>query len=240
FAKQSQEKSGKHIFGAIVPHHLFASFIIADIFAKIAQQDTQTLILLAPNHQNIGNTPVLTSELAWETPHGKILPDAAMIGSLIQKDYISVDENILDNEHALGSLLPFIAYNNDAIRIVPLILRQNITKEQLQDLSKSIANIIDDKTIVVASVDFSHYLNSDEAEKNDEKTLQVMERRDYSTLLQMNSDYLDSPEAITVLLQVMEQLGAKSFEVLHHTNSGKLMDDLQSQATSYFGAIFTK
>ncbi len=239
-AERSQEKSDKHISGAIVPHHLLASFIIADIFAKIAQQGTQTIILLAPNHQNIGNAPVLTSGLAWETPYGKIMPHDEIISSLIQKDYVVADEDILDKEHAIGGLLPFISYYDNTVRIVPLILRQNMTREQLQGLSQSIADSVDDKTVVVASVDFSHYLNSDEAEKNDEKTLKAMEGHDYGALLQMNSDYLDSPEAIVTLLQVMEQLDIKKSEILHHANSGRLMDESFAQTTSYFGTIFVE
>lgn len=235
-AKPTQGK----ILGAIMPHHLIPSFIIADIFERIASQGTQTIILLSPNHYDIGATSVLTSKIVWNTPYGEVLPHSDIIQELIKKDYISIDEKILDNEHGIAGLLPFAKYYNDEIRVIPLILRQNITKEELRDLSRSIANVIDDKTVVVASVDFSHYLNSDEAEKNDVETLKVMDKKDYDALLQMNSDYLDSPEAIVTLLQIMEQLDIRKSEILHHTNSGRLMDEPSAQTTSYFGTVFVE
>ncbi len=235
-----QKKVKEKIRGAIVPHHLLASFIIADILGQIVEQDAQTIILLAPNHQDIGSVSVFTSELAWNTPYDVIMSDDELINLLIQKDYIAVDYKILDEEHAIGGLLPFIAYYSNTIRIVPLILRQNMTKYQLQDLSQSIADIVDDKTVVIASVDFSHYLNSIQAEEKDRDTLTAMKGKDYDTLLQMNSDYLDSPEAIVILLQVMERLGIDNSKILHHTNSGKLMNEYFAETTSYFGTIFTK
>jgi len=228
------------IVGAVVPHHLIPSFIIADIFECIANQGTKTIILFSPNHQDIGDTSVLTSKIAWDTPTGKILPEIDVIQKLIQKDYISIDEDVLDNEHGIAGLLPFVTHYDSDIRVVPLILRRNITREQIQDLSQSLASMVDDKTVVVASVDFSHYLNSMQAEENDIDTLKAMKEKNYDKLLQMNSNHLDSPEAITVLLQIMEQLNIKSSEILHHTNSGRLMDEPFAETTSYFGMIFTK
>ncbi len=228
------------ILGAIVPHHLIPSFIIADIFERIASQGIQTIILLSPNHYDIGTTPILTSEIAWNTPYGEVLPHSNIIQKLTQKDYISVDEEILDNEHGIAGLLPFIKYYSDEIKIVPLILRQNLTEEQIGDVSKTIADVIDDDTVIVASVDFSHYFTSDEAEQKNEESIKVIEKRDYDKLLEMNSDNLDSPEAISILLQTVDKIGTKHLQMLHNTNSGKLMDDLYGETTSYFGIIFTE
>lgn len=229
----------KKIYGAITPHHLLPSFIIAEIFERIAQQGTQTIILLSPNHYDIGNAPVLASELSWNTPYGEIKSQNDIIYELTRKNYIETNEAVLDNEHGIAGLLPFITYYDNSIRIVPLILRQDLTKKQIQDLSKSIADVVDEKTVVVASVDFSHYLNSAQAERNDEQTHKAIEKKDYNKLLQMNNDYLDSPEAIVILSQIMEQLGVNSSETLYHTNSGRLLDNPFAQTTSYFGMIFT-
>jgi len=228
------------IRGAIMPHHLIPSFIIASIFKSISEQNIETIILLSPNHYDIGDTPVVTSKISWETPYGKIEPNNKIIQQLLQKDYISVDEAVLDNEHGIAGLLPFVAYYDKSTKIVPLALRQNLTKEQLQDLSSEISNIIDDKTIVVASVDFSHYLTSEQAQKNDEKTLQVLQQRNYDELSQMNNDYLDSPESIAMLLYIMDNINIKGENVMYHTNSGELLDNPIDGVTSYFGVLFTQ
>jgi AmmeMemoRadiSam system protein B len=239
--KDRQEKIEGTIRGAIVPHHLLASFITADIFERIASQGIQTIILLAPNHQDIGEVPILTSERAWKTSYGEILPHSEVISHLVGKEYIMIDESIVSQEHAIGGLLPFIAYYKkqlQPIQIVPLIIRQNISREQLQDLSQSLASVTNEKTVIVASVDFSHYLDSNHAEENDERTKDAMEGKDYDGLLKMDSAYLDSPQAIVSLLQTMDQLGVESSRILYHTNSGRLFDYYATQTTSYFGIIF--
>ncbi len=240
FAKKKQIKNQKSIYGAIVPHHLLASFIISHIFELIANQNVETIILLSPNHYDIGNTPVVMGKIGWNTPYGIIKPDIEIINIFAHKDYISIDDEILDNEHGIAGLLPFLAYYKNDIKVVPIALRQNMTKDQLNDLSRSIADISDDKTVVVASVDFSHYLTSAQAQKNDEETQDAMENYNIDKILQMNSDYMDSPQAIVVLLQAMKLDNAKSMDFLYHTNSGKLMNDLYGKTTSYFGVIFTK
>ncbi|MEN8252661.1 MAG: AmmeMemoRadiSam system protein B [Patescibacteria group bacterium] len=228
------------IYGAIVPHHLIPSFIIADIFERITKQDTKTIILLAPNHHDVGNTPVVVGALEWNTPYGKIMPNTEMISKLSQKDYISIDDQILDNEHGIAGLLPFITYHRNDIKIVPIILRQNITREQINDLSKSIVDIKNDNAVIVASVDFSHFLTSAEAEQNDKRTKMMMKDHDIDELLRMNTDYLDSPEAISVLLQTMKQIEVPSMNILYNTNSGYLMNDPYGETTSYFGIVFAR
>ena len=242
-SEQKHEGSYKikgKILGAIVPHHQIPSFIIADIFERLAAQDVKTIILLSPNHYDIGVTSILTSELNWDTPQGTVLSDGGIIRNLLQKDYISVDEDIMDNEHGIAGLLPFIKYYNDSTKIVPLILRQSMTREQIDDLSKTIARRVDANTVVVASVDFSHYLISEEAEKNDKEIKKAMENNEINKILNMNSDYLDSPEAIAILLQSMNHVGANSMNILHNTNSAKLMDKSYGETTSYFGVVFTE
>lgn len=238
--KDDTIENQKRILGAIVPHHLLPSFIIANIFDRITRQDVETIILLSPNHHDIGNTPVVMGKLGWSTPYGEIKPNIEIINAFTQKDYISIDDKILDNEHGIVGLLPFLAYYKNDIKIVPIALRQNMTKDQLNDLSQSIADISDEKTVIVASVDFSHYLTSAQAQQNDKETQNAMKNYNIDKILQMNSDYMDSPQAIVVLLQAMELNDAKSMNILYNTNSGKLMNDLYGKTTSYFGVVFTR
>jgi len=228
------------IYGAILPHHLIPSFIIADIFQRIIRQGTKTIILLTPNHHNAGYQPILTSALPWVTSYGDIQIDRKKMSELLNKDYLGIDDIVLDNEHAVGGLVPFIAYYNQEVKIVPLILKQSLTEKELMDFSQTLNKLIDKDTVVVSSVDFSHYLNSSQAEEHDKKTLKAMQNREYENILEMNSDYLDSPEAIVILLKIMNVRGDYKLKLLYNTNSGRLLNDPYNKTTSYFGIIFTK
>src|SRR5689334_1161721 len=58
-AEESFKEPGYKISGAVVNHHILASFIIANVFKSIAVQNPTTLIVLGPNHYEKGNFNVL-------------------------------------------------------------------------------------------------------------------------------------------------------------------------------------
>jgi len=55
----------------ISPHHLVAEKMIDEIFIKIAQENNnaeiERIILISPNHFNLGNGWIIASDKNWET-----------------------------------------------------------------------------------------------------------------------------------------------------------------------------
>jgi MEMO1 family protein len=93
-------------------------------------------------------------------------------------------------------------------------------------------------TLILDSVDFSHYLTAAQAERNDKKTLDIMQRFDYPSLFTLNNDYVDSPPSIGVFLMAMQALGATDSTMLYNTNSGFLEGNDYIQTTSYFSIMY--
>lgn len=124
-------------------------------------------------------------------------------------------------------------------KITPYILKRNTPISELESLSKKISPLVKDKkAILIASVDFSHNLTSNEADKRDEVTLQAIKDFNYQKLMLLNSEYLDSPASIVTLLMVMDSLNKKNFKILSHTNSAKLLGPSVTNTTSYFTILF--
>ena len=94
------------------------------------------------------------------------------------------------------------------------------------------------ETVLVAPVDFSHYLRNKEAQEKDNITLEVLKNYDYRQLFALNNNYIDSPPSIAVLLMVMQKLGTTQMDVLYHTNSGELQKDDYIETTSYFSITY--
>ena len=226
------------ISGAVVNHNLLASFIIADLFKKVAMQNPQTLILIGPNHYEKGNFNVLTSGYAWNTKYGLVEPDELITNNLVSANLARFDEETLINDHATTALLPFIKFYMPSTKVVQLLISKKITKVEASTLSSFLVNYAKEGVVVVASTDFSHYLTSGQANIKDVETLKVINNFDYNTLISFNCDHLDSPGSLAILLMTMEKIGKTKQEIIYHENSSTIRPDFDSFTTSYFSMYY--
>ena len=234
------EYSGNKIYGGIIPHHLLPGYILSDFFTKLALQNPKRIILIGPNHYEIGGEKPITSIVNWETKFGKLDSDYESIDSLIKEGVLAQNDNVALSEHSIGGILHYIKYYIPDAKVVPVILSSATTPEEISSLSESIHKYIDDDTVVIASVDFSHYLSNPEAQINDKVTKKIMQLFDYENLYRLNNDYVDSPQSIGLLLNLMQRKDAENLEFLFNTNSGEILNNDTIQTTSYFSVFFTK
>lgn len=227
-----------HIYSGITPHHILPSFILADFYQKLAFQHPKTVILIGPNHYERGNFKALTSGNSWETPFGLTDPDSNKISNLILEGVVEVDDNTVSSDHAVASSIPYLKYFIPDAKIVPILLSKKMTIKDSQILSENLVKLIGQDTVLVAAVDFSHYLTELEAAKKDDQTLEVLKSFNYQRLYDFNNDYLDSPASIGVLLMTMQKLNKTNFEILNHSNSGDLAHNQFIPTTSYFETVF--
>jgi len=229
---------GSKILGAVVPHHLLAYKLIDAVFNKIALDKPETIILIGPNHYNRG-AKILTTSWGWQTPFGIVESDRAIIDSLIASQMVKVNEEVFKSEHSIGNLMSFVKFYLPETRVVPIILHHDVTRKEAGELGKYLAEIVEDKNyLVMASVDFSHYLTREEAERKDRETKEALKNKNIGKLFSMGNDYLDSPASIGVLFSAMEELGEKDFRILDNTNSGVILNNDLIETTSYFTIIF--
>jgi len=237
-AKKDVTKPDYLVTGGIVPHHLFVSFIIADFFYRLSLQNPKTIILLGPNHYEKGHFEALTSLYGWNTAFGVVEPDENLTKTLIDRNLVNIDEEVLPNDHALSVLMPFIKYYMPNTKVVPILLSQKFSEEKSEIFADNLSKLMTKDIAIITSVDFSHYLTSSLAKEKDEMTLEVMREFDYRKLYTLNSDYLDSPASIGTLLMIMQRLNTANMDLLYHTNSGELQNNNQIETTSYFSIIF--
>ena len=237
-ASREPSEDSQDIIGGVIPHHLLASFMIADFFDRLKEQNPQTIILIGPNHFEKGDFIVLSSLYDWQTPFGRVQADQEIIADLVDSNLARIDESTLSQEHAIGSVTPFINFYLPRAKIVPIVLSPNMKQEQALILAEKLSLHASPKTVIIASVDFSHYLHGSEETKKDEITLEAMKNFNYSKLYTMNSDYLDSYNSVAVLLMAMEKKGIDDFKVLNHTNSSEILGDNSIETTSYFEVVF--
>jgi len=236
-ANQEPKVPEPKVWGAVVPHHLLAYKLIDGVFSKIALHEPDTIVLIGPNHFNQG-ARLLTTHWGWQTPFGIVESDQAMIDSMVKAQLVQINEGVFQGEHSIGNLMPFIKFYLPKTRVVPIILHHDVTRKEAAELGKYIAGLMEGKNyLIMASVDFSHYLTRKEAESKDWETLEALVNNNMGKIFSMGNDYLDSPASIGVLFSAMDELD-KEFKLLENTNSGVILNNDLIETTSYFTLIF--
>lgn len=229
------------IIGGIVPHHLLAGRMISDFFKTLAKAQPEIIVVIAPNHKRIGSRKVHTGGWTWETPFGALYSHTDTVKALINDMDVATDFKLFEEEHSISGLIPYIKHYMPEARIVPVLLHGNYGLENSRKLGAYIQQAVKDKnSVIIASVDFSHYLTVDEADQRDEQTLEAIRSRDFEKISRMTNDHLDSPPSVIALLSAMDNAGADKMEVLAHNNSARIAKADGNYTTSYFTLIFSK
>lgn len=238
-AKEQSKLEGT-VLGGVVPHHLVAGSLITDLLAALVPQKPEVIILVGPNHHNSGGR-MITGFSDWQTPEGLVETEEKIVQILLEEKLVGQDEQVLGQEHSIGSLVPLIKHYLPQTKIVPLILHHDVSREEVDKLLAVLEPWLEEgKGVFLASVDFSHYLTREQAEEKDRFTLKVMRNFDYPTLFNLGNDYLDSPASLALVFRYAEKKGLRDFQVLANTNAGRILQNDFIETTSYFSLVFLK
>ncbi len=239
------QNNNNHVTGRIVsgvlPHHLVAGRLIADFMEVVAGQEPELVVLIGPNH-NLRGGKLISGLYAWQTPAGLVEVAEDIVRDLFAREIVVRDEETIGQEHSVGTLMPFIRHYLPQAKVVPVIVQGNVSLTEIEKLLEALEPYLDEygeKAVLLASVDFSHYLTRTEAQLKDQETLAVMRRFDYLTLFRMGDDHLDSPASLAAAFRWAEKNGIKEFRLLANTNSGIIMKNDVMETTSYFTLFFT-
>ncbi len=139
-------------------------------------------------------------------------------------------------DQTLTSLKPYLDNTFPGVKLTTYLLKHSVSLSECFDLAQDLDEL-SGQTLVIASIDFSHYLTSEQALLNDQLTLSKIKSRDYASILTMNSDYLDSPGSLVTLLHYLDLQGEITMDILSHDNSG-LRANPYASTTSYYSVLF--
>ena len=220
---------------AIVSHHLLAREFIGKTLSKI-KGNYRTIILVGPNHKNIGQADIQTTPGFWKTKFGDIPADSVLINSLIGSKLAKAEENSFNTEHSVCSLVSFVKIYFPDSKIAPLILKGKTSIEQSKALGKFLAQNCDN-CLLLASIDFSHDTLSQQAEENDAKSIGILENLEEDNI---NNIVCDSYPSLQVLFSFLKQKGVKNGMLIGSSNSALVSQQNFDSVTSYIFMIFRK
>ncbi len=229
------------VYGGIIPHDISQGNLIAHFFQSIAAQKPQTVILLGPNHHDAGDGSLITTSARWHTKYGIVQPQQVIISGLVASGAVRENSSVMEKEHALSSILPYIAYYLPDTRVVPLIFKSTTSRQEISRIAQLLLKYKNENTIAVAAVDFSHYLTVDQAAYNDRQTEAMLKTLDVEGITSFGSrfsDYLDSPAATAVLFWWLDSFSGVTADIVAHTNSGLQNPSTTQSTTGYFEVIY--
>jgi AmmeMemoRadiSam system protein B len=205
----------------------------------VDDSDYDKLVLIVPNHPESGSRPIISSSSWWDTPTGRITTDSELLKKLDANDLLGINDDVVDKEHAVVDLLPYLSYFFPDKPVTFLIVSNKSSMNELMDIKEVLVEYMrNEKVLIVAAVDFSHYLTTEEAMQKDRETIAHMRAHDYQTLYVLGNDHLDTPKGMVLFLSILKSLGWGKIEVWDQGNSGFMLGDLFGQTTSYIVAGF--
>jgi MEMO1 family protein len=153
----------------ISPHagYVFSGPVAGNGYAAIDKNVTTVIILGLPHHVPVEGIAAPGSDW-FETPLGKVPVDKNRIKKLLETCREAYeDARAHAPEHSIEAQIPFLQVRLKSFSIVPLI----VNDIDAQKAADAIFPLIDDRTIVVASSDFSHYKSQQEARAIDDRSI---------------------------------------------------------------------
>jgi len=235
------KNTSRAVSALIIPHHLVASKQIKMALSFVSSSRktvaTRRIVLLAPSHFFRSEGKVLTTKRKWVVPNGEILPDSTFIDYLVANNFADINDKIVFADHAVTGLVPYIEEAFPGVQIVPLLLCEPVNEKNAKILAELFAKQFNDDTLVISSMDFSHYLPKTDADKQDSESIKALYDLDFNFF--KNEIHADARQVLMVLSEYLRLRGDVKFTLLFHTNSAVLIaNPFEKSTTSHIGGIY--
>jgi MEMO1 family protein len=235
-----QEKF-ENVIGIVSPHagYVYSGRTAAFAFNAIGRKKYKTVVIISPSHREYFAGISIYNGDAYKTPLGEVPIDKEMRYKLV------LDNKIIFNginghrtEHAVEVQIPFLQTVMDNFSIVPIVIGdQNII--YIDELSRKLANVVNDETLIIASSDLSHFYTKEQADKRDSIIEKRIAEFDYENLqkdLETGKCEACGGGPIVAMMKTAAFLNKKKSKVLSRTDSGDVTGD-NSEVVGYLSAV---
>jgi len=235
----------------ICPHagYAYSGPVAAFAYRLLAGHDYQTVVVMGPSHYADLRAASVTKADLFRTPLGdvpisgkarqlaQLRPFALEPDCLVQRpnwwrdsSRSAPDEDTADTwEHSVEVEVPFLQRMLKSFELVPVVCGE-IDEEKA---ARALLQILDDRTLIVASSDLSHYDTYANAQKRDRRCIEAICRLDPDAV---GDEDACGHTPIRTLLYVAKQRGWQA-RLLDYRNSGDTSGD-KSRVVGYAAIAF--
>ncbi|KKW32913.1 MAG: Encapsulation protein CapA, partial [Candidatus Uhrbacteria bacterium GW2011_GWA2_52_8d] len=211
---QDVERTGAR--SGIVAHHLLVGDKIAQMFASLGSGREKTVVILSPNHFNLGRSVMQTTDGTWETVFGDVEVDVQVLEELLATvPDLSYEPETFVSEHGVSAIVPFVKASFPRARIVPIVIHDRATDLQISALAQAIEEAVP-RAIVVASIDMSHNLPEHIRIPHDEITLRTIQTGECLGECRLE---IDANDVLATLFEINRLRETQAWQMTHHGSS---------------------
>jgi MEMO1 family protein len=231
FLSKAEKAPGTgRLLALISPHagYIFSGHVAAYGYKQISGSDIKKVILIGPSHHTGFRGASVYTKGSFRTPLGDV-----KINERIAEDLLSETADVrfyseaYEKEHSLEVQLPFLQRVLKDFTIVPILIGSP-TKKTFEHLVSKLTEIIDEKTVLIASTDLSHYHDYLTAKDMDSKVISAIERlsiTDIAELLGTGKAEMCGSFSVVVVMEVARRSGASLGTLFKYANSGDVTND---------------
>ena len=243
--KLLSENKPKEIFenaiGIVSPHagYVYSGRTAAFAFNAIGQKKYKTVVIISPSHREYFAGISIYNGDAYKTPLGEVPINKEMRYELVlDSKFIFNGMNGHRNEHAVEVQIPFLQMVLNNFSIVPIVMGDQ-NKMCINELSKRLAGVMDDETLIIASSDLSHFYSKEQADKRDsivEKRIAEFDYENFEKDLETGKCEACGGGPIVAMMKTAYLLNKKKSRILSRTDSGDVTGD-NSEVVGYLSAV---
>lgn len=234
----------------VVPHagYTFSGAVAAKAFATLEGDGLERVILIGPSHHRAyegGALPARGVD-AFSTPLGEVLIDRDALVSLRSKTEFGGPAEAHGPEHSLEVELPFLQVIAPKAKIVPILVGGETGAAAARRMAQALLPLINDKTAVIVSSDFTHHGERyrwapfSEPELGEQLVhlgrvtagrLAAMDAKGFSRQVDVSGDTICGARPAIVLAELLAHAFNGTGEVLEVTTSGHLTGSWELSVT---------
>ncbi len=174
--------AGARLRGGIVPHagYFYSGFVAGAGFAAVSRNADWigNVILLGPAHRYPLRGTAVAAAAVFETPLGPVSVSPEKRARAAKLPFVSVSDAPFAGEHCLEVELPFLQIALREFEVLPVL----VGPTDAGDIAGLLAEVVDEKSLILVSSDLSHYLDDESARAKDGSTTRAIEDLAYQEL----------------------------------------------------------
>ena len=234
------------ILGLIAPHagYMYSAQVAAGAYRQLIDRNIDTVAVISPSHREYFREISVYDGFAYETPFGYVPIDRERTNELAEmSDQIILSEKgHRYEEHALEVQLPLLQKAIGSFQLIAVVIGDQ-NQENIDDLATGLAVILkEQKCLIVASSDLSHFYHSDKARVLDKTVCDDVEKFDENGLWgHLNSGVCEmcGGGPVIATMKACRLLGADKSKVIQYRTSGDVTGDY-NEVVGYLSAVFYK
>lgn len=242
------EDAGKDdALGVVAPHagFMYSGAAAGAVYSRITPADAY--VVLGPNHSGLGVPYSIMSSGVWRMPFGEVDVNRDLAENIfVNSKYLEEDILAHEREHSIEVQLPFLQALGRDFTFVPVCVGHmpfsDYSLEVARDIGEAIAkaaNKTNEKVVVIASTDLTHYEPQEAAKEKDKAVLDAIVSLDPKKLFEIVEQKKVSMCGLgptAAMLYACLALGAKKASVVKYMTSGDVTGDFR-QVVGYAGVL---